>query len=178
MGLKVPLLRGIIKDSQIHVVWDGVEALKYLFGTADRDNICLNHCPQLLVLDLKLPKIDGFEVLKKIKSHPEAKKIPVIVLTGSKDINDWVESYDLGVDCLLQKTSDFDKFVEAADLAILGAFEIEREKKKNKVDEEKEIKGLLRKEFENIDNSDVMMLCPPFPPYNYSLKKKVIKNER
>jgi len=116
----------IIEDSQIHVVRDGVEALKYLFDTEDEDNIRLNHHPQLILLDLKLPKLDGIDLLKKIKSHPEAKKIPVVILTGSKDMNDWAESYGLGAECYLHKSADFSQLVEAAGLAVLGAFEIEK----------------------------------------------------
>ena len=116
----------IIEDSQIHVAMDGVEALEYLFNTEDEGNLRLNHRPQLILLDLKLPKLDGIDLLKKIKSHPEAKKIPIVILTGSKDMNDWTESYDWGVDCCLHKSSDFDKFVEAIGLVVLGAFEIEK----------------------------------------------------
>ena len=116
----------IIEDSQIHVVRDGVEALKYLFDTEDEDNIRLNHFPLLILLDLNLPKLDGLDLLKKIKSHQEAKKIPIVILTGSKDMNDWTESYDLGADCYLHKSADFSQLVEAAGLAVLGAFEIKK----------------------------------------------------
>jgi two-component system response regulator len=116
----------IIEDNQIHVARDGIEALKYLFITDDEDNIRLNHCPLLILLDLNLPKLDGLDLLKKIKSHPEAKKIPVVILTGSKDMNDWTESYGLGAECFLHKSADFSQLVEAADLAVLGAFEIEK----------------------------------------------------
>ncbi len=116
---------GIIEDSQIHVARDGVDALEYLFDTEDGDNLRLNHRPQLILLDLRLPKLDGIDLLKKIKSHSEAKKIPVVILTGSKDMNDWIESYGLGAECFLHKSADFSQLVEAAGLAVLGAFEIE-----------------------------------------------------
>ena len=116
----------IIKKSQIHVVRDGVEALEYLFESGTDANLHLNNHPQLILLDLKLPKIDGLDLLKKIKSHPEAKKIPVVILTGSKDMDDWTESYGLGAVCFLHKSADFSQLVEAAGLAVLGAFEIEK----------------------------------------------------
>jgi len=116
----------IIKKSQIHVVRDGVEALEYLFESGAEANPHLNNRPQLILLDLKLPKLDGLDLLKKIKSHPEAKKIPVVILTGSKDMDDWTESYGLGAVCFLHKTTDFSQLVEAAGLAVLGAFEIEK----------------------------------------------------
>jgi CheY-like chemotaxis protein len=116
----------IIEDNQIHVARDGVEALEYLFDTKDENNLRLNHCPQLILLDLKLPKLDGLDLLKKIKSHPETKKIPVVILTGSKDMDDWTESYGLGAECFLHKSADFSQLVEAAGLAVLGACEIEK----------------------------------------------------
>jgi len=116
----------IIENSQMHVVRDGVEALEYLFDMGAEANLHLNHRPQLILLDLRLPKLDGLNLLKKIKSHPEAKKIPVVIWTGSKDIDDWNESYDLGAVCFLHKSADFSQLVEVADLAVLGALEIEK----------------------------------------------------
>ena len=113
----------IIQKNQIHVVRDGVEALEYLFETGSETDLHLNHRPQLILLDLKLPKLDGLDLLKKIKSHPEAQKIPVVILTGSKDMDDWADSYSLGVECFLRKSCDFDKFVEATNLIALGAIE-------------------------------------------------------
>ena len=124
----------IIQKNQIHVVRDGIEALEYLFKTGSETDIHFNHRPQLILLDLKLPKLDGIDVLKKIKSHPEAKKIPVIILTGSKDMDDWADSYSLGVECFLQKSCDFEKFVEATNLIALGAIE----KDESSVDDVKE----------------------------------------
>jgi two-component system response regulator len=116
----------IIENSQIHIARDGVEALEYLFDTGDEDNLRLNHRPQLIFLDLRLPKLDGLDLLKKIKSHSKAKEIPIVILTGSKDMDDWTESYGLGAECFLHKSADFSQLVEAAGLAILGAFEIEK----------------------------------------------------
>jgi two-component system response regulator len=115
----------IIKKSQIHVARDGIEAFEYLFKSGAETDLHLNHHPQLILLDLKLPKLDGLDLLKKIKSHPEAKKIPIVILTGSKDMDDWTESYSLGVECFLHKSCDFDTFVEATNLIALGAMEEE-----------------------------------------------------
>ena len=125
----------IIKKSQIHVVRDGVEALEYLFVSGAETDLHLNHRPGLILLDLKLPKLNGLDLLKKIKSHPEAKKIPVVILTGSKDMDDWSDSYSLGVECFLQKSGDFDKFVEATHLVALGVIEKEDESSIGEVEE-------------------------------------------
>lgn len=96
-----------------HVVWlkNGAEALDYLFraGTyAERDG----SDPRLVLLDLKLPKVDGIEVLKKIKTDPRTKTLPVVMLTSSAEERDIVESYQLGVNSYLVKPVDFTKFIE------------------------------------------------------------------
>lgn len=85
---------------------DGEEALNYIFGEE-------NHMPKLILLDLKMPKVDGIEVLKKIKSDPAKKVIPVVVLTSSREETDIVESYKLGVNAYIVKPVDFQKFVTA-----------------------------------------------------------------
>jgi CheY-like chemotaxis protein len=98
--------------NKIQVARDGAEALEYLFGSADCETLkCAG--PLVILLDLKLPKIDGLEVLKRIKSHPEAKKIPVVVLTSSSEEKDIVESYRLGVNSYIRKPVDFNQFTEA-----------------------------------------------------------------
>lgn len=96
-----------------NVVWlkNGAEALDYLFraGTyAERDG----SDPRLVLLDLKLPKVDGIEVLKKIKTDPRTKTLPVVMLTSSAEERDIVESYQLGVNSYLVKPVDFTKFIE------------------------------------------------------------------
>ncbi len=99
--------------NNILVAEDGEEALEYIFSTgkyADKDKIAQ---PKIILLDLKLPKISGLEVLKEIKTNPETKMIPVIVLTSSKEEKDIVESYQLGVNSYIVKPVEFDKFVEA-----------------------------------------------------------------
>jgi len=96
--------------NKVHVVEDGAEALEFIFGTgtyADRD---VNHKPKVILLDLKLPKIDGLEVLSKIKSDERTKVIPVVVLTSSKEERDLKECYSLGVNSYITKPVDFDKF--------------------------------------------------------------------
>jgi two-component system response regulator len=86
---------------------DGEEALKYLFSDSH------NQMPKLILLDIKMPKVDGIEVLKKLKSDPIRKVIPVVILTSSKEEQDIFESYQLGVNAYIVKPVDFEKFVEA-----------------------------------------------------------------
>jgi two-component system response regulator len=98
--------------NKIHVARDGAEALEYLFGSVDSETLkCVD--PLVVLLDLKLPRIDGLEVLRRIKAHPEAKKIPVIVLTSSSEEKDIVESYRLGVNSYIRKPVDFNQFTNA-----------------------------------------------------------------
>ena len=74
-----------IAPVKIHLTKDGVEALEYIFGAKAADGLLLSHHPQLILLDLKLPKIDGLNVLRKIKKHPAAKEIPVVVMPESSN---------------------------------------------------------------------------------------------
>jgi two-component system, response regulator len=92
---------------------DGEEALEYLF----REN---GKMPKVILLDLKMPKVDGIEVLRKLKSDQERKVIPVVVLTSSKEERDIIESYKLGVNAYIVKPVDFDQFVKA--VGELGLF--------------------------------------------------------
>ena len=99
--------------NKIFVVTDGEEALDFIFTKgkfADRDD---GQEPRVILLDLKLPKISGLEVLEKIKADKVKKLIPVVVLTSSKEEKDIVESYRLGVNSYIVKPVDFEKFVEA-----------------------------------------------------------------
>lgn len=96
--------------NKVHVVKDGAEALEFIFGTgayAERD---INHIPKVILLDLKLPKVDGLEVLRRVKSDERTKVIPVVILTSSKEESDLVESYKLGANSYITKPVDFDKF--------------------------------------------------------------------
>ena len=99
--------------NRIHVVRDGAEALEYLFGSGADAGRDLNHTPKVILLDLKLPKVDGMEVLKRIKSDERTRPIPVVVLTSSREERDIVESYRLGVNSYINKPVDFEQFTEA-----------------------------------------------------------------
>lgn len=107
-------LRALKKNNlanSIHVVTDGAEALEYLFATGkycDRD-ICLT--PKLVILDLKLPKVGGLEILKKLKTDERTKTVPVVILTSSKEESDVIASYKLGANSFIVKPVDFEKFV-------------------------------------------------------------------
>ena len=99
--------------NQVHVVKDGAEALDFLFATGAYAARDMNHVPKVVLLDLKLPKVSGLEVLKKIKGDERTRTIPVVVLTSSQEEKDMVESYRLGVNSYIVKPVDFDKFVES-----------------------------------------------------------------
>jgi len=95
-------------------VRDGVEALDYLFGTgihAGRDTSLL---PALVLLDLKLPRIDGLEVLRRLRADPRTRLVPVVILTSSDEDEDRLQSYSLGANSYVRKPVDFDEFVRAA----------------------------------------------------------------
>jgi CheY-like chemotaxis protein len=107
----------VIND--IVVVRDGAEALDYLAHRSQYSGRPGGN-PVLLVLDLKMPRVDGIEVLRQVKSHPSWKTIPVVVLTSSREEQDLVQTYDLGVNAYVVKPVAFDEFVEAVKL--LGGF--------------------------------------------------------
>ncbi|OGS41135.1 MAG: two-component system response regulator [Elusimicrobia bacterium RIFOXYD12_FULL_66_9] len=99
--------------NDIKVVHDGQEALDYLFGgggNSAREEGCF---PRLMLLDLKLPKVDGKEVLRRVKSDPRTKAIPIVVLTSSREERDLVESYRLGVNSYVVKPVNFEEFSES-----------------------------------------------------------------
>lgn len=99
--------------NRIHIARDGVEALEFIFG-ANREPVdTLSLLPRVILLDLKLPKISGLEVLQRLKSDPRTRVIPVVVLTASREERDVVESYQLGVNSYIVKPIDFDQFVSA-----------------------------------------------------------------
>lgn len=99
--------------NHVHVVRDGAEALDCLFSTGEYERRDLCHQTKLILLDLKLPKIDGLEVLRRCKADPRTKSIPVVVLTSSREEQDLVDSYKLGVNSYIVKPVDFHQFVEA-----------------------------------------------------------------
>lgn len=99
--------------NKVFIVNDGEEALDFILsrGKYSIRKKCVR--PRMVLLDLKLPKIDGLEVLKEIKGNPETRIIPVIVLTSSKEEKDLIESYKLGVNSYIVKPVEFEKFVDA-----------------------------------------------------------------
>ncbi|MEO8340270.1 MAG: response regulator [Nitrospirota bacterium] len=99
--------------NRIHVVRDGEEALECLFGTGRYAEAHTPEKPRLILLDLKLPKVDGLEVLQKCKADPRTKNIPVVVMTSSREEEDMVQSYNLGVNGYVVKPVDFSQFTEA-----------------------------------------------------------------
>jgi len=113
----VALTRRALKKSnivnEVVVARDGVEALDYLLGAgiyAGRDMTVL---PQLILLDLKMPKLDGLQVLQRIRANERTRRLPVVVFTSSSEEEDMVKSYDLGANSYVRKPVDFDQFLEA-----------------------------------------------------------------
>jgi two-component system, response regulator len=99
--------------NRVHVVRDGAEAIDFLFSSGANGVRTLEEGPRVILLDLKLPKVDGLEVLRRIKSHDWLRAIPVVVLTSSQQESDIVQSYHLGVNSYIVKPVDFDQFAEA-----------------------------------------------------------------
>jgi two-component system response regulator len=97
----------------IHIVRDGAEALEFIFCTGAYADRNIANGPKVILLDLKLPKVDGLEVLRRIKADPRTRPIPVVVLTSSREERDIIESYNLGVNSYITKPVDFEKFTEA-----------------------------------------------------------------
>jgi len=99
--------------NSLTVARDGAEALEFIFGTGKFSGRDLSRQPKVILLDLKLPKVDGLEVLRTVKGDERIKTIPVVILTSSQEERDIVESYRLGVNSYIVKPVDFDKFVTA-----------------------------------------------------------------
>lgn len=98
--------------NNIFSVRDGEEALEFLFCTGPYQERNFDHPPRLVLLDLKLPKVNGLEVLKRIKQDARTKALPVVILTSSKEERDLIASYNLGANSYIQKPVDFDRFRE------------------------------------------------------------------
>lgn len=115
-GLTIRALKkNNLANNLIHIA-DGEDALEFLFG----ENAAQKELPKLILLDLKMPKVDGIDILKRIKSNERLRVVPVVVLTSSKEERDIVDAYKLGVNAYIVKPVDFEKFVKA--VGDLGLF--------------------------------------------------------
>ena len=99
--------------NQVIVAHDGVEAMDYLLGTGAYAGRDVHDMPQVMLLDLKLPKLDGLEVLRRVRADERLRYLPVVVLTSSDEQRDLVETYTLGVNSYVQKPVDFKQFADA-----------------------------------------------------------------
>ncbi len=99
--------------NHLHVVRDGAEALDFIFCTGAYSERNIQNTPKVILLNLKLPKVDGMEVLRQVKADPRTRMTPVVVLTSSREERDIVENYRLGVNSYIVKPVDFEKFTEA-----------------------------------------------------------------
>jgi two-component system response regulator len=99
--------------NEVVVAKDGVEALDYLFGTGAHEGK-RNDLPQVVLLDLKLPRVNGMEVLRRIRADRRTRFLPVVILTSSREEQDLTRSYELGVSSYVQKPVDFNQFMNAA----------------------------------------------------------------
>jgi two-component system response regulator len=111
--LSLYALRKFKIANRIHHARDGAEALEYVFGSETDATRSPVQTPRLILLDLKLPKVDGQEVLRKLKSNAATRTIPIVVLTSSREERDIVESYNMGVNSYIVKPIDFEQFTQA-----------------------------------------------------------------
>jgi two-component system response regulator len=113
---EILMLRALEKNhiaNEVMVTRDGVEALDYLFARGKFEGRDISATPQLMLLDLKLPKVGGLEVLQQLRADERTRYIPVVILTSSSEQEDVVRSYDLGANSFVQKPVDFNAFIEA-----------------------------------------------------------------
>jgi len=101
-------------SNEIVVVSDGQEALDYLFSTGRHAGRDPKVMPEVVLLDMKLPKIDGLGVLRRLRADERTRRLPVVILTSSKEAKDITSSYDLGANSFIRKPVDFDQFIDAA----------------------------------------------------------------
>ena len=112
-ALTLRALRSNNIGNEVVVARDGVEALDYLFGTGKYAGRVTAELPQVVLLDLKLPKLNGLEVLKKVRNDPRTQFLPVVILTSSNEDQDLVEGYSSGANSYVRKPVDFNQFCEA-----------------------------------------------------------------
>ena len=113
LELALRALRKAKLANRIQVARDGAEALEFIFCEGPHANRRISDAPKVILLDLKLPKIDGLEVLRRIKGDPRTRTIPVVVLTSSKEQSDVVASYELGVNSYIVKPVNFEQFTNS-----------------------------------------------------------------
>jgi CheY-like chemotaxis protein len=109
-------LRALEKNkisNEVVVVRDGAAALDYLFGLHEYEGRDTSVLPQMVLLDLKLPKVDGLEVLRRVRADERTKRVPVVILTSSKEERDLLDGYELGANSYIRKPVDFTEFAEA-----------------------------------------------------------------
>jgi CheY-like chemotaxis protein len=110
VDLTLHALRSENLANHVFVVRDGEEALDFLFCSGPHAGRSFDHPPKLVLLDLKMPKVDGMQVLKQVKGDARTRTIPVVLMTSSREERDMVSGYDLGVNSYMQKPVDFDEF--------------------------------------------------------------------
>ena len=99
--------------NEVVVVHDGVEALEYIFGASQSSDNVVNKLPQVMLLDLKLPRLGGLDVLKRIRSDPRTQLLPVVIFTSSSEEEDIIKSYRLGANSYVRKPVEFQSFADA-----------------------------------------------------------------
>ena len=112
-GLTVRALKKSNVVNEVVVAHDGVEALDYLFGEGVHAGRDVTQMPQVVLLDLKLPKLDGLGVLRRLRADPRTRLLPVVILTSSNEEQDRVNGYGLGANSYVRKPVDFNNFIEA-----------------------------------------------------------------
>lgn len=110
VDLTLHALRAEKLANHVFVAHDGVEALDFLFCLGPHSQRSFDHPPKLVLLDLKMPRVDGLQVLKQVKDDPRTRNIPVVLMTSSREERDMVNGYNLGVNSYIQKPVDFDEF--------------------------------------------------------------------